>query len=87
MKVINKPIEMIAFTNCDGGIQPLMIRVLGKDKKKHTYDVLKITRTEKEKLAGNIMLRFFCQLDIDGNTRDCLIKFEKDTTRWTLFKI
>lgn len=87
MKVVNKSIEMIAFTDREGIIQPLKIRIEGKDNKIHTYDILKVIKTEPERLAGNFMLKFFCQLDIEGKMKECLIKFERDTCRWTLFKI
>ncbi len=86
MKVVNQPIEMIAWFMDTGVICPVKFRIKTKDGLQ-VYKVEKIVSKKTEKLAGNRMLIFECQGEIDGLWRSFEIKYEVDTMRWSLFKI
>ena len=87
MKFINKRIEMLAHTEEDGIIHPLKFRIEQKDGQKHTYDILKVKSVHFEKLSGNRMYRYHCEIEVSGAIRPCEIKYELDTCIWTLFHI
>lgn len=85
MKVVAKPIEMVAWFNKEG-IHPTRFRIEGKD----GNVVIKIDRVIKkdlEKLAGNPMLVFTCESEINGQRKPYEIKYELNTMKWMLFKI
>lgn len=86
MKVINQPIEVIARFMDTGMLCPVKFR-LKTGEGLQVYKVDKILAKTTEKLAGNRMLVFQCQSDIDGILRIFEIKYEVDTMRWVLFKI
>ena len=87
MKVIAKPIEMIAWTDTKGNINPVRFRIANKDESISVIKIDKVICVDKEKLAGNNMLVFKCQSLIVGVGRLYEIKYELSTCKWILFKI
>jgi hypothetical protein len=85
MKVVAKPIEMVAWFDKDG-LHPTRFKIEGKD----GAVVVKIGRVIKkdlEKFAGNPMLVFTCESEINGQVKPYEIKYEINTMKWILFKI
>jgi hypothetical protein len=85
MKVVAKPIEMVAWFNKDG-IHPTRFKIEGKDGST-TIKIGRVIKKDLEKLAGNPMLIFTCESEINGQLRQYVIKYETNTLRWILFKI
>lgn len=87
MKVYMQPIESIVWFTRDGIPHPLRYRILSEDE---TYQIVKvgrvITRTE-EKIAGNPMLVFRCEGEINGMLKQFELKYELHSCRWFLYKI
>ncbi|GAB6174413.1 hypothetical protein JCM15765_38910 [Paradesulfitobacterium aromaticivorans] len=82
MKIIMKPIEMIAWFNCDGLPRPIRFRVDGE-----VIKVEQVCHITEEKLAGNRMKIYRCQSEIGGQLKPFELKFEIQTCRWFLFKM
>ncbi|MDD2476873.1 MAG: hypothetical protein PHI32_13310 [Dysgonamonadaceae bacterium] len=87
MKIVNKPIEMIAWFTDAGSIKPVKFRVKDEEQINKVFKINKIVTKSEEKLAGNRMLIFRCQSAIDGIERLYEIKYELSTCKWILFKI
>lgn len=87
MKVVNLPIEMIAWFTEAGTISPVKFRFMGQDKQNNTVKVDRTITISLEKLAGNRMMVFQCQSIIDAVERKYELKYELDTCKWVLFKI
>ncbi|MGH4122272.1 MAG: hypothetical protein ACREV6_05020 [Clostridium sp.] len=87
MKVIAKPIEMVAWTDTKGNISPVRFKITNKDESNSVVKIDKVICVEKEKLAGNNMLVYKCQSVINGADKLYEIKYELNTCRWMLFKI
>jgi hypothetical protein len=87
MKVYMRPIESIVWFTREGFPHPLRYRIQTEDK---TYRVIKIkriiTRTE-EKIAGNRMLIFRCEGEINKCLKIFELKYEINTCKWYLYKI
>ncbi|MFY9175219.1 MAG: hypothetical protein WAO24_07825 [Peptococcia bacterium] len=86
MKIINQPIEVIAWFMDTGVVCPLKFRLTTREGLQ-VYKVEQIVAKKMEKLAGNRMMVFECQSEIDGVWRPFVIKYELETMRWLLFKI
>ncbi|WP_206812981.1 hypothetical protein [Paradesulfitobacterium ferrireducens] len=82
MKILMKPIEMIAWFNCDGLLRPIRFRVDGE-----VIRVEQVCHITEEKLAGNKMKIYRCQSEIEGQLRPFELKYEVQTSRWFLFKM
>ncbi|WP_459928170.1 hypothetical protein [Desulfosporosinus burensis] len=76
-----KPIEMIAWFPEDGPPNPIKYRLNGV-----VIKVEKVTSKSEEKLAGNRMIVYLCQREINGELRPFELKFELQTCKWFLFK-
>ena len=82
MKILMKPIEVLAHFELDGIPHPLRFKL--NDKEIRIEQVISVT---EEKLAGNKMLCFRCQSEIDGAMKLFEIKFELGTCKWFLWKV
>ncbi|MGB4389392.1 MAG: hypothetical protein GX461_07295 [Clostridiales bacterium] len=87
MKVVMKPIKMIAWFSEDGVPTPIRFNIRQRDESSLTIKIDKITLRQKEKLAGNHMLVFTCQSIINNTEIIYEIKYELSTCRWFLYKI
>jgi len=82
MKVIMKPIEMIAWFTKDGAPKPIRYKVDDV-----VVKVQQVISKSEEKLAGNRMIVFRCQSEINGVLRPFELKYEVGTCKWYLFKM
>lgn len=87
MKVLTKPVEMVAWFTENGTPNPVRFRIRNDDQSTTVIKIDKIIFKEKEKLAGNFMIVFRCQSLINGVTKIYELKYELNTCRWILFKI
>lgn len=86
MKIVAKPIEMIAWFTKEGLPHPIRFRIIDED----TLQIIKVDKIilrDKEKIAGNQFIIFNCQSNINGFEKIYQLKFETDTCKWILFKI
>jgi hypothetical protein len=87
MKLIAKPVEMVAHTNEKGEIRPYRFRVKLDEEPEKVIKVDKVIFKQTEKLAGNPMILYKCQ-SLDGEeVRYFDLKYELNTCRWILFRM
>lgn len=82
-----KPIEMIAWFTTKEKPIPLRYRLIDEN---NTYKVIKVDRVifaEEEKLAGNRMILYRCESEINKLKTIYELKYEIDTCKWFLYKI
>lgn len=87
MKVLMKPIEMIAWFTKDGFPIPLRYRITSEDESDKVIRVDKILFKEEEKLAGNRMIVYRCESVINNTQRLFELKYEISTYKWYLYKM
>lgn len=85
MKVVAKPIQMIAWFNKDGSINPIRFK-LEEDGDK-VIKVDRVLKAEQERLAGCIMEKFTCSSVINGVEKIFELKYDSKSYKWILFKI
>lgn len=86
MKVLMRPIEMIAWFTKDGTPTPVKYRINEGDDK-FVIKVDRIIIRSEEKLAGNRMLVYRCQSIINNTEKVYELKYEINTCRWFLYKM
>lgn len=82
VKVVMKPIEMIAWFDVPGIPRPIRFRHDGE-----VVKVEQIIRLSEEKFAGNRMKIYECQSNINGQLKRYELKYELNTCKWFLYKI
>ena len=87
MKVVAKSVDMMAWFEEDGAIHPIRFRLKNEDESQQVIKVDRICSKALEKLAGNLMMVFRCQSEINGVLRPYELKYELESCRWILFKI
>jgi len=86
MKVLMKPIDMIAWFTPEGVPRPIKYRLMEKEKY-HTIRVDRVMERSEEKWAGNRMLVYRCQSVIEGREKVYELKYELNTCKWFLYKM
>lgn len=84
MKVVAQPIQMIAWFNKDGSINPIRFKIDEEESK--VIKIERILKREHEKLAGKPMEKFMCSTCIDGIERIFELKYDISSCKWILFK-
>lgn len=87
MKVLMKPIEMIAWFTKDGSPTPLRCKLVDENMENIVIKIDKILYKEEEKIAGNRMLVYRCESIINDSLRIFELKYELATCKWFLFKM
>ncbi len=87
MKIMMKPIDMIAWFSVDGIPTPIKYRTINENGSYVTIKVDRVLFSETEKLAGNKMIIFTCQSVIKGIEKRYELKYELNTCKWFLFKM
>lgn len=87
MKTLAKPIEMISWTEENGKIHPLRFKIESKEGERFVYKIEKIYTSDLEKIAGNKVYKFTCEININQINKICELRYDIDTCRWSLFKL
>lgn len=87
MKIVMKPIEVIAYFDIQGLPTPKKFKYQDIDDFPTTIQVDRVSFRAEEKLAGNRMLIFRCQSSINDMIKVFELKYEIQTCKWFLWKI
>lgn len=87
MKILMQPIEMIAWFTLEGAPNPLRYKMISDDASNVVVKVDRVVTRSEEKLAGNRMIIFRCQSEINGFLKLFELKYELNTCKWYLYKI
>ena len=86
MRILMQPIEMIAWFTLEGIPNPIRYKMTSDDSSNVVVKVDRIITRCEEKLAGNRMLIFRCQSEINGLLKLFELKYELSTCKWYLYK-
>jgi hypothetical protein len=78
MKIVNKPIKVMAIFQADGKIEPIKFRL-----EENVVYIKKVVKTYEEKIVGNKRVVFVCE---HNNCELYELKYELDSKVWYLFK-
>jgi len=87
MKTITKPIEMISWTEKDGKIHPIRFKIESSEGEQIVYKVQKVYTRDFDKIAGNKVYCFTCEIAVNNNLRICELRYNLDTCCWYLHKL
>nr|WP_088227765.1 hypothetical protein [Desulfosporosinus sp. FKB] len=82
MKIYATPISVLVWSELNGRPHPVRFKINDKELK-----IEQVISTEEEKIAGNWMLLFKCQSEINGELRRFELKYELNTCKWMLWKM
>jgi hypothetical protein len=82
MRVINKPVEMIAWHTKEGVPSPVRFRFEGR-----TISVDRIIEKGSEKAGGKLYLTYTCESIIEDVQKRYILRMEQESLKWFLYKI
>jgi hypothetical protein len=86
MKLVNKPIEMIAEFKLDS-IKPIRFRITDENGEQQVYNIEGYRLKETINRMNATIYNFECNIIINNQKRLCEVWYNRDTCRWTLYKI
>lgn len=86
MKIIAKPVEMIASFTREGILRPIRYRLMDEDEEVVVNVDQVLTRAEEKDGRDRVML-FRCQSVVGGVQKVFELKFEVQTGKWLLWKM
>ncbi|KJR49228.1 hypothetical protein UF75_0306 [Desulfosporosinus sp. I2] len=86
MKLLMQPIEMIAWFTQEGIPNPLRYKLTSDGTASIVVKVDRIVTRSEEKIAGNRMILFRCQSEMNGLLKLYELKYELNTCKWYLYK-
>ena len=87
MKILAKPIDMIAWFTTDGSPNPVKFKIKNDDESETIINVDRVIFKDIEKLAGNKMILFRCQSVINDVDKLYELKYEINTCKWMMYKM
>lgn len=87
MKTLAKSIEMISWTEENGRIHPIKFKISTVTGEKEIYKIVKLYSTDLEKIAGNKIYKFTCEIILNNHARICELRYDLDSCKWVLFKL
>ncbi len=87
MKIVSKPVEMIAWFKDKKIPEPLRFRIKYDDDSHLIIKVHKVLETREEKPAGIRSYVYQCQSIINGIEKIYELKFIIEDSKWILYKI
>ncbi len=87
MKTLAKPIQVVSWTEENGTIHPVRFKIATADGDREVYKVMRIHTMELDRIAGNKVYKFTCEVAINRFIKLCEIRYELESCRWMLFKI
>ena len=87
MKILAKPVDMIACFNGEGDVEPLRFQIEKEDGERLVIRVHRIISYENIQPAGVNAILFRCQSEIRGAWTLYELKFRVKEHRWELYKM
>lgn len=86
MKILMKPVEMIAHHTTEGSLRPIRFRFM-EEEAYVTVQVKRVITATREKINGRHTLVFLCESAIRGVLRPYELKYDVEAMRWYLYKM
>ena len=86
MKVVMKPVDMVAWFTSQGDLRPVRFRFLQEGEYK-TVKVDRVVEEEEQKQAGIRLKVYRCQSVIKETEKVYELAYEVNTCKWHLYKI
>ncbi len=86
MKIVAKPIEVLAVFSANGDIRPYRFRITSEEQTQ-TIKIDRVVHVEEEKVAGIHAIHFDCRSRIDDREIMYQLRYQTQEQCWILFKI
>jgi hypothetical protein len=87
MKMMMKPVDMLAWFDAEGNPHPIRFRLKSPEGEDVVIRIDYVSASVFEKSGGNHMLRYECRATHNGALRLVQIRYEIGSCRWYLSKI
>jgi len=87
VKLMRKPIEVIAWFDFEGNAVPIRFRYEDESRELRVVKINRIIKKDKNNFAGNSMMRYTCETSDNGVIKVFELRYDIDSLRWYLHKM
>lgn len=86
MSIVNKPVQVVTTTDRAGIIKPLCFFTTDSEME-NVINVERLVRRDKERIGGDYIYTFTCEVIKDDMKILCDLRFNLSTEEWSLYKM
>lgn len=87
MNIVNKSVQVVTTVDGAGIIKPLSFFVTDADEIGDMINVERLLRRDKEKIGGDYVYTFTCEIIKDNMKMLCDLKLNLSTQEWSLYRM
>jgi hypothetical protein len=87
MKIVDKPVQVVATTDRAGIVKPLCFFITDDSEVLEVINVERLVRRDKEKIGGDYVYTFTCEIIKDNMKMLCDLRLNLSTEEWSLYRM
>lgn len=87
MNIVDKPVQVISTNDRAGIVKPLCFFITEGDEIGDVINVERLVRRDKEKIGGDYIYTFTCEIIKDNMRMLCDLRLNLSTDEWSLYKM
>lgn len=87
MSIVNKSVQVVSTTDRAGIVKPLCFFTTDSGESGDVINVERLVRRDKEKIGGDYIYTFTCEIIKDNRKILCDLRFNLSTEEWSLYRI
>ena len=87
MNIVDKSIQVVTKTDGAGIVKPLCFSIADDDKCGDVINVERLVRRDKEKIDGDYIYTFTCEIIKDDTKMLCDLRLNLSTNEWILYRM
>lgn len=87
MAILNLPIEVVAIYDSAREIKPIRFYRISSEDTNEFIKIQRIIRRDKEKINGEYITTFTCEVLIDNSRKLYDLRYNHQTEEWFLYKM
>ncbi|OOM73781.1 hypothetical protein [Clostridium sp. BL-8] len=87
MKIVDKLVQVITTTDGAGIVKPLSFFIIDDSEALDVINVERLVRRDKEKIGGDYVYTFTCEIIKDNMKMLCDLRLNLSTEEWSLYRM
>lgn len=87
MRIVNKPVQVVTSMDKAGLAKPVCFFVIEGGGVGEVINIERLIRRDREKISGNYIYTFTCEILKDNMKKLCDLRLNIDTGEWSLYRI
>ncbi|NSB14589.1 hypothetical protein [Clostridium beijerinckii] len=87
MNIVDKSVQVVTRTDGAGIVKPICFFITDNDESVEVINVERLVRRDKEKIGGDYIYTFTCEIIKDNMKMLCDLRLNLSTNEWILYRV